>query len=316
MPTCLLTRLPPCRLTRLAPPLARCHLPRLLHRRLAVPPLRPLPRPLPRRWPLGHCRQPGQGWSLAQGRDQPPHPGDDVTVEILRRGLPPLDVLQPLLPLRGQFRAAQGFGHPPDEGLALGGGPQLLALALHVAGADELLDDLGPRRWRTQARLLHGGGEGIVLDLPPGVLHGRQQAGVVIGTGGLGLLLHHLQTADLDDLTDGEGRQGTLPVCRLLRTGGGWRLAVLDCHLAIASGLLVQGLTDLHSQGLPRRPRCCLPVSPLISLPVSPSGRFPVRLPRDVPRGLPRALCRGLTGGWAQRLALGRRSSRPGNALA
>ena len=258
-----LTRLPTRRLSRAISCLLTRPLPILpnhpLFRPLAWLPTRPWTPPLTRlmscprpvRGPPDRTRHLGQGPPRGQGRDQAPHPGHDVAVEILGRGLPPLDVLEPLLPLRGQFRAAQGFGHQPDEGLTLGGGPQLLALALHVAGADELLDDLGPRRRRAQAGLLHGGGEGVVLDLPPRVLHGRQQAGIVIGPRGLGLLLHHLQTGDLDDLAEGEGRQGPLPFRRLFLADGGWRLAVRSRLSVIATGWAAHGLTCRHSHGLP-----------------------------------------------------------------
>ena len=124
--------------------------------------------PSPRRPPRGTAPDP----RLLQAPfpDEP----DDTPVEFPGWPLALLHLLELLLPLGGQLRAAQRPSHQADQRPPFLRGAQLLALPLHVAGPDQLLDDLSARRRRAQPGLSHRLGEAVFFYLAPGILHRRQ----------------------------------------------------------------------------------------------------------------------------------------------
>ena len=117
--------------------------------------------------------------------------------------------------------AAHGAGHRPAHGftgsdLLRRHRDQLHALvrgldgappALGVAHLQQALDNGRPGGRGAQPRALHALPQGLVLDLPPGVLHGRQQAGVRVRGGRLGGALLGLRLFHRARIPGGKGGQ-------------------------------------------------------------------------------------------------------------
>ena len=155
----------------------------------------------------------------------------DAAHERLGRELAALHLAQAVLPLAGQLgvrEQQQGIG--VEEALqleGLGGGDELLALALDVGLAQQALDGGGARGRRAQAALLHGLGQRLVVDQLAGVLHGAEQRGLVVAGGRLGGVLADVHRVDLGL---GGGAVG--------RAGGGQVGAALLVAVLLGVGLL------------------------------------------------------------------------------
>ena len=104
----------------------------------------------------------------------------DLAQERVLVALAVFDVGQHAFPLGGEFHVLEFRGDDLDEEASLGSGAQLLSFAFHVAGVDELFDDVRPGGRRADAAgmgfvVVQGGLEVLVLDVAAGMFHGGEQ---------------------------------------------------------------------------------------------------------------------------------------------